>query len=117
MTFKQLCDQCDALNDLTGRKFSIKGQNHVVCLMDENSSPYTPWTSNNKTLAQWMEFMRRGYEIGRARAEMAEDMSKELDRRLHALRACALDSGNLAYRSAKEIRDHLLQLCDGRFSV
>ena len=39
MTFKQLRDQCDALNARTGRKFSIKGQNGVVCLMDENSSP------------------------------------------------------------------------------
>ena len=67
MTCRQLVDQCDALNARTGRRFSIKGQNHAVCLMDESNSPYTPWTSSNKTLSQWMEFMRRGYEIGKAK--------------------------------------------------
>ena len=103
MTFKELVNQCDALNALTGRKFKVKGQNGVVCLLDETSSPYTPWTSNHKPLAQWMEFMRRGYEIGRAapRPVTVSDVSMQLSYGIEDARKFAADL-------LEDVNDHSL---------
>ena len=114
MTCRQLVDQCDALNARTGRRFSIKGQNHAVCLMDESNSPYTPWTSSNKTLSQWMEFMRRGYEIGKAQPVPEVGLYAELSKRLTKIRQLAVNlTSEFTRFDQHDIAKKLEKLCRG----
>jgi hypothetical protein len=76
MTFNELCEECDKLNDLTGRKFKVKGQNGMATLVDETGSAYCKWWLRNCDLAYWMDAMRCGFAIGLEKA--ARDEADEL---------------------------------------
>ena len=68
MTFKQLLTQCDDLNALTGRKFKVESTRaDGVCLSDESGRLCVPWVRQNTPVSQWMDGVRLGYEIAKAK--------------------------------------------------
>lgn len=64
-----LKEQCEELNSLTGRNFSVKafpapeGREYALYEGDSNYGPFlTP-----KMLGYWMDAIRRGFEIAKAK--------------------------------------------------